>query len=127
MLTGWTGLLIKTELFPHQRRALTFLLQREQDWSSLKTARKTADKKMKRGKGDVEASIDGDAEVDPEVQKGKAKDRSRSLWEGKQDAKGRTRIWKNKVTGQEIKTKKGEKPSDGKGAILADDVSIALH
>ena len=60
------------------------------------------------------------------MQKGKAKDRSRSLWEGKQDAKGRTRIWKNKVTGQEIKTKKGEKPNDGKGAILADDVSITL-
>jgi SWI/SNF-related matrix-associated actin-dependent regulator of chromatin subfamily A3 len=39
---------IKTELFPHQKKALTFLLEREQDLSSLKKARKANDKSVKK-------------------------------------------------------------------------------
>nr|XP_018265349.1 DNA repair protein RAD5 [Kwoniella dejecticola CBS 10117]OBR87507.1 DNA repair protein RAD5 [Kwoniella dejecticola CBS 10117] len=74
------GPLIKTNLFPHQRRALTFFLQREQD--------------------------------------------SLSLWEGIRDEKGKVRTWKNKITGEETRAKKGEKPDDSKGAILADDMGL---
>lgn len=118
-----SGLLIKTELFPHQSRALTFMLQREQDWSALKTARKNAYKRMKKRGFSRDESIDGSVEGEVEMQKGKAKDRSRWLWEGKKDDKGRTRMWRNKITGEEIRTKKGGKPVEGKGAILADDVS----
>ena len=116
------GLLINTELFPHQRRALTFMLQREQDSSALKTARKLADKKLKKGRASREETVEGSIEGEVESQKGKEKDRSRSLWEGKKDEKGRTRLWKNKLTGDELRAEKGEKPMEGKGAILADDV-----
>ena len=118
------GLLIKTELFPHQRRALTFMLQREQDSSALKTALKAADKRLKLSRKSREATADGSAEGEVDTQKGKARDRNRSLWEGMKDDKGRLRIWKNKVTGEETRTKKGERPVEGKGAILADDVSL---
>ncbi|WWC86799.1 uncharacterized protein L201_001678 [Kwoniella dendrophila CBS 6074] len=79
------GPLIKTNLFPHQRRALTFFLQREQD------------------------SLTDDPG---------------SLWEGLRDDKGKVRTWKNKITGEEIRAKKGERPDDSKGAILADDMGL---
>jgi SWI/SNF-related matrix-associated actin-dependent regulator of chromatin subfamily A3 len=170
------GPLIKTELFPHQRKALTFLLQREQDWSSLKKARKYFDKATKKklknlnkakekGKGkdkdthtngesnegvakdeevkDGEAKdgdeenkdVDGDGHEDTkestpaadEEDKGKARDISRSLWEPHKDDKGRIKMWKNKITAEEIKVKKGDKPPDCKGAILADDVSLTYR
>ena len=99
------------------------MLQREQDWLAFKTARKMCDKKLKKRALSQDKSIDGSIEGEIEVARGKAKDSGRSLWEGKKDEKGRVRIWKNKVTGEEIKTRKGEKPMEGKGAILADDVS----
>jgi hypothetical protein len=35
-------------------------------------------------------------------------------------------MWKNKITAEEIKVKKGDKPPDCKGAILADDVSFCF-
>ena len=99
------------------------MLQREQDWPAFKAARKVCDKKLKKRAHSQEKSIDGSVEGEIEVARGKARDSSRSLWEGKMDERGRVRIWKNKVTGEEIKTRKGEKPIEGKGAILADDVS----
>jgi SWI/SNF-related matrix-associated actin-dependent regulator of chromatin subfamily A3 len=151
------GPLIKTELFPHQRKALTFLLQREQDWSSLKRARKYYDKAQKKkmkslskvkGKeaevGGAEAEVkngedkdvedgaegtEGTKESTPaaeEEDKGKARDISRSLWEPHKDEKGKIKMWKNKITAEEIKVKKGDKPPDCKGAILADDVSFCF-
>jgi SWI/SNF-related matrix-associated actin-dependent regulator of chromatin subfamily A3 len=170
------GPLIKTELFPHQRKALTFLLQREQDWSSLKKARKYFDKATKKklknlnkakekGKAkdkdnqtngeakegeakdeedkdgeakagdDENKDVDGDGHEDTkestpaadEEDKGKARDISRSLWEPNKDDKGRIKMWKNKITAEEIKVKKGDKPPDCKGAILADDVSLTYR
>lgn len=153
------GPLIKTELFPHQRKALTFLLQREQDWSSLKRARKYYDKaqkkkmknlskakgkeaengidgEVKNGDGedkdveDVAEGTEGTKESTPahdEEDKGKARDISRSLWEPHKDEKGKIRMWKNKITAEEIKVKKGDKPPDCKGAILADDVSSSFR
>jgi hypothetical protein len=79
-LTG-AGPLIKTELFPHQRKALTFLLQREQDHSALKKARKYTEKRVRKAlKSSKAASVDGDGEKDiedgkdKEDTKGKSKD-----------------------------------------------------
>lgn len=114
---------IKTDLFPHQRKALTFLLQGEQDWSSLKDARKKADKKLKKQKGKA-GSEDTSGTSTPD-ENGKEKrdikaDNTRSLWEGELDEKGRPKIWKNKLTGDRIR---GKRPKEFKGAILADDVS----
>lgn len=127
------GPYIRTELFPHQRKALTFLLQGEQDQRSLKEARKHAEKKLVKAKEEA-----GEEDVkDERGQKERSRSRdvkdkdkeslpdfSRSLWEGEKDDKGRLRIWKNKVTGEKRRMKKHERPADAKGAILADDVSI---
>jgi hypothetical protein len=118
---------IKTNLFPHQRKALTFLLQAEQDWSSLKEARKAADKKLKPKKGSSQ-SASGTATPDerPEEEKKKGTkdfkaDSSRSLWEIDVEDKARGRVWKNKLTGETRRHAK--RPKEFKGAILADDVS----
>lgn len=161
------GPYIKTQLFPHQRKALTFLLQREQDSSALKRGKKYAERAVKKkdkgkgkngtvlakngnsdsgkangdGEGDGEkpdaekadeqdgentaaTTVDGSAEVTPvpEETSTRARD-NRTLWEGIKDDKGKVKKWKNRVTGEIIKTKKGDKPPDCKGAILADDVS----
>ena len=119
------GPFIRTDLFPHQRKALSFLLQKEQDYSSLKTARKYYIKKdLKRRKktGEVaEAQAAADGDLDDA--KAKAKDQGRSLWEGKEDEKGRIRTWRNKITGDEVRGKK-EHPTECKGAILADDMGL---
>ena len=168
------GPYIKTQLFPHQRKALTFLLQREQDSSALKRGKKYAERATKKkdrskekngtsstkdgkaenekvnadtngdgggNKSDAEkgdehdgektaaTTVDGSAEATPvpEEVSNKARD-NRTLWEGVKDEKGKVKKWKNRVTGEIMKTKKGDKPPDCKGAILADDVShICLH
>jgi SWI/SNF-related matrix-associated actin-dependent regulator of chromatin subfamily A3 len=141
------GPYIKTTLFPHQRKALTFLLQREHDATSLKRARKyqikSIAKKLKMEAKSRSASADGktatsgegDGTAEPEGSedggKGKEKEKEKEdttslLWEGRKDEKGRIRIWKNKITGQTLRTKKGEKPQEAKGAILADDVGDDL-
>jgi len=125
---------IRTELFPHQRNALTFLLQGEQDTKSLKEARKIADRKLgktakKDGSEGATDRSDKEGTAGPKEGKEKDKDKdskldfSRSLWEGERDDRGRLRIWKNKVTGEKMRLKKNERPQDAKGAILADDVS----
>lgn len=119
------GPYIRTELFPHQRKALTFLLQGEQDWSSLKTARRAANKifaRVKKEKG--EDATNGD-DKDRSESRDPKDDSSRSLWEPQHDEKGRPRVWKSKITGENLRLKKGERPKDAKGAILADDVSAA--
>lgn len=126
---------MKTDLFPHQRKALTFLLQKEQDWSSLKSARKYFTKldekkrsRKKKAESNAAAETTGsNTPTESEEQNSKDKEDTRSLWEGKKDEKGRVRIWKNKITQEEIRTKKGERPPDSKGAILADDVSSRIH
>lgn len=60
-------------------------------------------------------------------EKSKIAENHRSLWDGQKDEKGRVRIWKNKITGDTVRTKKGERPPECKGAILADDVSALLE
>lgn len=153
------GPLIKTDLFPHQRKALTFLLEREADASCLKKCRKTFDKKMEKkakkrsrkdsAEGEPAAGTNGDEngdkgkdgeneedgakpdkDKDEEADAGKKdkknkKHLGRSLWEPVPDENGKVRQWRNKIT--EEKRKGKEVPDEGKGAILADDVSILLR
>ncbi|WVW78313.1 hypothetical protein I302_100267 [Kwoniella bestiolae CBS 10118] len=121
------GPLIKTNLFPHQRRALTFFLQREQDSSCLKQAKKNAKKVLKKSKSESSGEVTPteDAEKNKEKEKEKEKsDDPRSLWEGIRDDKGKVRSWRNKITNDEIRARKGERPDDSKGAILADDMGL---
>ncbi|EIW71155.1 hypothetical protein TREMEDRAFT_27733 [Tremella mesenterica DSM 1558] len=108
------GPFIKTDLFPHQRIALTFLLQREQDWSALKRARKYADKALHKSKSKRASSV----EVEDAGRKGNS---NHSLWEPKVTEKSKHKVWRNKVTGDEIRTRR---PKEGKGAILADDMGL---
>lgn len=116
---------IKTELFPHQRKALTFLLQGEQDWSSLKAARKSYRKLTgKKDKPEQDEASRDSTPGDKAADKDKAKDKGdnlRSLWEGQPDEKGRIKVFKNKVTGETVR---GKRPKDAKGAILADDMGL---
>ncbi|BEI89113.1 uncharacterized protein CcaverHIS019_0204750 [Cutaneotrichosporon cavernicola] len=119
---------IKTNLFPHQRKALTFLLQAEQDWSSLKDARKAADKKLKKAKvGSQSASGTSTPDERPEKEEKKGTrdfkaDSSRSLWEISTDDNARGRAWKNKLT-MELR-RQAKRPKECKGAILADDMGL---
>ncbi|KLT44189.1 hypothetical protein CC85DRAFT_242764 [Cutaneotrichosporon oleaginosum] len=119
---------IKTNLFPHQRKALTFLLQAEQDWTSLKDARKAADKKLKKAKASSQsASGTATPEERPDKEDKKASrdfkaDSSRSLWELHVDDKARGRVWKNKLTNETKRSAK--RPKEFKGAILADDMGL---
>lgn len=115
------GPLIKTDLFPHQRKALTFFLTREQDSSCLKQCKKTAKKALRKKRGHT---ADAEAEEEKTKEKEKKKDEEdggNSLWEPVKDDKGKIRSWKNKITGKDLRGKKG-KPAESKGALLADDV-----
>ncbi|WVQ83192.1 hypothetical protein IAT38_005331 [Cryptococcus sp. DSM 104549] len=122
------GPLIKTDLFPHQRKALTFFLQREQDSTALRDAKKAAKKALKRSNKRTASVEEGDGEGEKDKGKEKEKENndndSRSLWEGIRDEKGKVRSWKNKITGSEIRARKGEKPTDRKGSLLADDMGL---
>ncbi|OXM76917.1 DNA repair protein RAD5 [Cryptococcus neoformans Bt63] len=117
------GPLIKTDLFPHQRKALTFFLTREQDSSCLKQCKKAAKKALRKKRGHT-----ADAEAEEEKTKGKEKkkdeeDGGNSLWEPVKDDRGKVRSWKNKITGEDFRGKKG-KPTESKGALLADDMGL---
>jgi hypothetical protein len=59
---------IKTDLFPHQKKALTFLLEREQDAASLKKARKFNDRAVKKALAKLSKKEKG---------KGKGKDKDK--------------------------------------------------
>lgn len=128
--------MLKTPLYRHQQKALTFLLEREQDKPSLKEARykyqrlveKRKKKEAKANADQENGEVNGKSEgSDPEedvkaIEKPKGrKDSHYSLWESREDEKGRVRGWKNKITGVEVRGK--HKPEECKGAILADDVS----
>ncbi|WOO85037.1 Helicase-like transcription factor CHR27 [Vanrija pseudolonga] len=118
------GPYIRTELFPHQRKALTFLLQGEQDWNSLKTARRAANKLFARVKKEKGEDAANGNEKERSESRDPKDDNSRSLWEPQMDDKGRPRVWKSKITGEKLRLKKGERPKDAKGAILADDMGL---
>ncbi|TYJ56013.1 hypothetical protein B9479_003255 [Cryptococcus floricola] len=111
------GPLIKTHLFPHQRKALTFFLLREQDSSCLRQCKKAAKKLLKKR---------GESEMEAEEEKARKRDEDEghgSLWEYTRDDKGKIRSWKNRITGEELRGKKG-KPTDCKGSLLADDMGL---
>jgi SWI/SNF-related matrix-associated actin-dependent regulator of chromatin subfamily A3 len=112
---------VRTDIYEHQQKALTFFLQREGDASAFKKAKKFAQKEVdaarKKGKcGDSNgSSTNGDKKA--------GKVMNTSIWEPVEDDKGKIRAWKNRLTGVEVKGKKNNRPQEAKGAILADDVS----
>jgi SWI/SNF-related matrix-associated actin-dependent regulator of chromatin subfamily A3 len=110
-------------LYDYQQKGLSFLLQREQDWSTFKKCRKEAERELlkEKGKSKTEKARDDDAEDKKE----QAKVMKPSIWEPQEDGKGRIKSWKNRMTDEVVRGKKGDRPFEGKGAILADDVSIA--
>lgn len=122
---------------------MTFFLQRENDNSALRRARKYADKAAKKSRKDSKSatvSENGEAEVksekgekaDDEGSETKSKARTKArdnqvLWEAKCDEKGRVKAWRCRITDEERRAKKGECPNDAKGAILADDVGVCIE
>lgn len=88
----------------------------------MKQCKKAAKKALRKKRGHT-----ADAEAEEEKTKGKEKkkdeeDGGNSLWEPVKDDRGKVRSWKNKITGEDFRGKKG-KPTESKGALLADDVS----
>lgn len=124
---------IKTKLFPHQKKALTFLLQREAEPSALKAAAKQSESAsgsttpVSVPAGSAEDS-DDEAALARKMRKRQQKQALRrgfnSLWEPIADGGGKVRRWKNRVTEQIAEGK--YRPEEARGSILADDVS-ALH
>ena len=121
---------IKTKLFPHQKKALTFLLQREAEPSALKAAVKqsesasgsTSPVSAPAGSGN---DSDDEAALARKMRKRQQKQALRrgfnSLWEPIEDSGGKVRRWKNRVTEQIAEGK--YRPEEARGSILADDVS----
>jgi SWI/SNF-related matrix-associated actin-dependent regulator of chromatin subfamily A3 len=122
---------IKTRLFPHQKKALTFLLQREAEPSALKAAAKQSESasgsttpvSAKAGSDD---DSDEGAALARKMRKRQQKQALRlgfnSLWEPVVDPRGgKIRRWKNRVTEQIAEGK--YRPEEARGSILADDVS----
>lgn len=124
---------IKTKLFPHQKKALTFLLQREAEPSALKAAAKQSESAsgsttpVSVPAGSAEDS-DDEAALARKMRKRHRKQALRrgfnSLWEPIADGGGKVRRWKNRVTEQIAEGK--YRPEEARGSILADDVR-ALH
>lgn len=119
------GPFIKTKLFGHQKKAITFLLQREQEPSFVKAAAAAA-----AAKAAEVVNLDDD-EMSEENRKKLRKERKllkkrglNSLWEPVESG-GKIRAWKNLVTEQSQSGK--DKPGDMRGAILADDVSAQCY
>lgn len=120
---------IKTTLFPHQKKALTFLLQREAEPSALKAAAKQTESASgsttPHEKSGSDDDSDDSAALARKLRKRQQKQVLRrgfnSLWEPIVDAPGgKIRRWKNRVTEQVAEGK--YRPEEARGSILADDV-----
>lgn len=126
---------IKTKLFPHQKKALTFLLQREAEPSALKAAAKLSESASgSTTPVSPHAGSDNDSEDEAalarKLRKRQQKQALRlgfnSLWEPIADGPGgKIRRWKNRVTEQIAEGK--YRPEEARGSILADDVSARSH
>ena len=136
--------LIKTNLFPHQRQALAFLLMREKDrtFESVmakmkekqdkiaKLKRKQMEKKRRAENGESEPDPDATAEEgegDEETKQfADAEDRAEedggtvSLWKPVKNSVGGIKSYLNVVTNSQVR----ERPEICRGAILADDMGL---
>lgn len=91
---------IQTKLYPHQKKALTFLLEREGEISGPKrdrTAKEPQPLPSRWGDGSSSSS---------------------SLWQVRKDPAGRIMSWMHAVTNREVYSE----PLECKAALLADDV-----
>jgi hypothetical protein len=122
---------IKTPLFPHQKKALTFLLQREAEPSALKAAAKQGESPSGSTTPADKSGSDDDSDDAALARKQRKRTQKQllrrgfnSLWEPVVDAPGgKIRRWKNRVTEQVAEGK--YRPEEARGSILADDVSSA--
>lgn len=125
------GPFIKTKLFSHQKKAITFLQQREGEKEALELVMEAAagsgsQSKLETSTPPDDSSTDGeDRRRARKLAKKKEKEFRKkgfnSLWVAQTSANGKTTGWKNIVSEQVQKGK--DKPDEAKGAILADDVS----
>jgi SWI/SNF-related matrix-associated actin-dependent regulator of chromatin subfamily A3 len=90
---------IQTKLYPHQKKALTFLLDREGEISGPKR-----DPAAKEPQPIVSRWSDGNS--------------SSSLWQVRKDPSGRIMSWMHAVTNREVYSE----PRECKATLLADDV-----
>ncbi len=116
------GKFVRTKLFPHQKKALTFLRLREQEPQAIKDASLQA-----ALRADEVVNLDGEEEDEEEAHRRRKKAARKikkkginSLWEAVTSS-DKIKGWRNLVT-EQIEMGK-EKPIDMRGAILADDVS----
>ncbi|KAK0567375.1 hypothetical protein OC844_000265 [Tilletia horrida] len=148
------GKLLKTRLFPHQKQALSFLLDREKDRSweeesdnededkkggeSLKGGNKGKSGRPSKGSArskQLVLSDDDDVEIDEQKSNGKGKQKDDGKGKGKEKKEGRVvSLWKaeknpytgNITTWTNVVTNQKQKhrPQVCRGAILADDMGL---
>jgi SWI/SNF-related matrix-associated actin-dependent regulator of chromatin subfamily A3 len=120
------GDMIKTKLFPHQLKAITFLQQRESEAAAIKAASAASLEEQEVVDVDVEMTEEEKKKQIKRMKKKAEKDAKKkgvnSLWVPEYDSAGKKiKAWKHMVTEEVHKGK--EKPVEAKGAILADEVS----
>lgn len=119
------GEMIKTKLFPHQLKAITFLQQRENESAAIKAASVASKEDIEVVDVDAEMSEDEKKKQIKRIRKKAEKDAKKkgvnSLWVAKYDSSGKKiKGWQHMVTEEIVKSK--EKPVEARGAILADEV-----
>ncbi|KAE8247792.1 hypothetical protein A4X06_0g4189 [Tilletia controversa] len=145
--TTEAGRLLKTKLFPHQKQALSFLLDREkarsweegsededeEDMPGRKGKGKRGSKTLQRAKTKTGQSDDDEDESEDKSGKGKGKGKDKEKEDGKKEPRV-VSLWKaekssrsgaivqytNVVTNQKQK----HRPQVCRGAILADDMGL---
>ena len=124
------GEMIKTKLFPHQLKAITFLQQRENESAAIKAASAAPKEDIEIVDVDAEMSEDEKKKQIKRIKKKAEKDAKKkgvnSLWLPQYDGSGKKiKAWKHLVTDETVKSK--EKPVEARGAILADEVSLTIE
>lgn len=108
------GPLIVTQLFPHQKQALAFLLLRERE--------RSFDEEPQGGSGES-STLNGHQSNDKSKVRAKAEDEDGgtiSLWRVVRGSNGRARSYENVVTNSVTQ----QEPTICRGAILADDMGL---
>lgn len=101
MTLGVVAFDIQTKLYPHQKKALTFLLEREGEISGPKRDPDTK-------------------EPQPLPSRWSDGSPSSSLWQARKDPGGRIMSWMHAVTNREVYSE----PRECRAALLADDVRV---
>jgi hypothetical protein len=101
IFNSFTAFDIQTKLYPHQKKALTFLLERE---------------------GEVSGPARDPDSKELQPLTSRWDDKTSSLWTVRKDPSGRIISWMHAVTTREVFSE----PNECKAALLADDVSLQV-